>query len=72
METLARGLCGDRAGRASGRVGAYVMAHLRFKQLYFAALAYAMVRRPFGLQCPVRSSWRVSALYRPYRSGSTE
>ena len=40
MEGPARGLC---EGQQDG-VGAYVMAHLRYKQLYFLGMAYAMVR----------------------------
>jgi len=40
MEPAARGLCD---GQKKEGVGAYVMAHLRYKQLYFMGLAYAMV-----------------------------
>jgi hypothetical protein len=40
MEPAARGLC-DGSKREG--VGAYVMAHLRYKQLYFMGMAYAMV-----------------------------
>jgi len=41
METDARKLCEGGAQRAG--VGAYVLAHVRYKQLYFLGMAYALI-----------------------------